>query len=141
MSCELKVPVEAPNPNVTGSSITEKLRDIYIKNELFQLHLSQVETYMQNLTIDQQLFKCLKGSKDTLRFLLGTIKKHIENLDPSTPVPTPPAPLKPTPKKDYAKIRYGCGVIVGLLNWERKVKEVMEEKQNWRCLQNSTLGS
>lgn len=108
----------------------EKLQDIYSRNELFSLHLSQVERYQKSLfktdSVLESVLNSLSMLKKRLNHLLKTVERHIKTMDPSTSVPASPAALNLPHQYFYEKKVYGCGVIVRLRDWGQNVQEVLE---------------
>uniref|UniRef100_A0A3P9NDC2 Ciliary neurotrophic factor n=1 Tax=Poecilia reticulata TaxID=8081 RepID=A0A3P9NDC2_POERE len=128
--CSPQVPDEVPSTTVAGSNMIEKLQDIYAKNELFSLHLSEVERYQKELfataSILGPFLKASSALKTRLKHLLTKVECHIKSNDPLTPVPTSPPPLSLPHKYSYEKKVYGCAVIVRLKDWGQNVKEVVK---------------
>uniref|UniRef100_A0A3B3Y870 Ciliary neurotrophic factor n=1 Tax=Poecilia mexicana TaxID=48701 RepID=A0A3B3Y870_9TELE len=131
-SCSPHIPDEVPTTTVAGFNMIEKLQDIYAKNELFSLHLSQVERYQKDLFTTKSrmlwnlkfILNSLSNLKMRLDYLLKTVECLIKAMDPSTPVPTSPAALNLPYQNCYEKKVYGCAVLVRLRGWGQKVKEV-----------------
>uniref|UniRef100_A0A3B3V4G9 Ciliary neurotrophic factor n=1 Tax=Poecilia latipinna TaxID=48699 RepID=A0A3B3V4G9_9TELE len=124
--CNNQIPDEVPSATVAGSNMIEKLQDIYAKNELFSLHLSQVEKYQKELFSTASVLNASSELKERLKHLLTKVECHIKTNDPSTPVPTSPPPLNLPHKYSYGKQVYGCAVIDRLKAWGHNVKEVVK---------------
>ncbi|XP_016524594.1 uncharacterized protein LOC103134953 [Poecilia formosa] len=128
--CNNHIPDEVPSATVAGSNMIEKLQDIYAKNELFSLHLSQVEKYQKDLfstaSVLEPFLNASSELKERLKHLLTKVECHIKTNDPSTPVPTSPPPLNLPHKYSYGKQVYGCAVLVRLKAWGQNVKEVVK---------------
>uniref|UniRef100_A0A3Q3A5B3 Ciliary neurotrophic factor n=1 Tax=Kryptolebias marmoratus TaxID=37003 RepID=A0A3Q3A5B3_KRYMA len=129
------VPDEVPSSTVIGSTISEKLQDIYTKNELFRLHLLKVKTYQKEL-LDKpdHLLHLLSNITIRLDHHLATIKKVLRCTDPHRPFPTSPPALKPEHKNDYQKKMYGWGVLVRLDEWSKEVLKVLKRKKSEWCV-------
>uniref|UniRef100_A0A3P9NDE3 Ciliary neurotrophic factor n=1 Tax=Poecilia reticulata TaxID=8081 RepID=A0A3P9NDE3_POERE len=131
--CSPQIPDEVPSATVAGFNTTEKLQDIYAKNELFSLHLSEVERYQKELFATKSrmlwnlksILNSLSKLKMRLNYLLKTVECLIKAMDPSTPVPASPAALNLPYQHCYEKKVYGCAVLARLRGWGQKVKEVL----------------
>ncbi|MEQ2185769.1 hypothetical protein GOODEAATRI_021643 [Goodea atripinnis] len=133
-----QVPDEVPSAAVTGFNITEKLQDIYTKDELFQLHLSQVEIYVKELLPDPQpVLDHLSVPKARLVHIFNIVKYLIKHMDPLMPLPTSTAPLQLSHNYNYAKKVYVWNVIVRLRDWGQEVQLMKEEKL--MCRNNTAL--
>uniref|UniRef100_A0A1A8CPZ2 Ciliary neurotrophic factor n=1 Tax=Nothobranchius kadleci TaxID=1051664 RepID=A0A1A8CPZ2_NOTKA len=124
------IPDEAPTATVTGSSLLEKLEDVYTKNRLFGSHILQVEKYQKELLPDP------KPLSDGLKEIARKLSRHLhvlENalgcLDPMTRPSTSPSLPDMDHHGDYSKKVYGWGVIVRLIEWLDEVKIVLTPRK------------
>lgn len=119
------VPDDVPDSTISGINISEKLRDIYIKNGLFHFHISKVKQYLEELWGNPASFaRHIKGG---LSNHSAQIKTILKNIDPEMPLPTMPPPPQLSHDRDYAKKVYGWGVIVRLKEWLTQVQQVLQE--------------
>ena len=110
------------NSAVAGTSVSEKLQDIYTKNQLFQLHIKQIENYGLNTG---NVAAELTHIKSRLNGNLAVIKNILNTLQ--IPVPPAPAPPKEKPDDVYARKVYGWSVLVALRDWLTEVLGVLKE--------------
>ncbi|KAL7391750.1 hypothetical protein ABVT39_014065 [Epinephelus coioides] len=105
---------DVPTSTVSGTNISEKLQDIYIKNVIFHSHISKVQGYQgSDVTSLSQVKGSLRRHSDTVKAILI----HINSL------PTTAAPPQPSPSHDYAKKQYGRAVLVSLRDWLIQVEQ------------------
>lgn len=122
------VPDDVPDSTISGINITEKLQDIYIKNGLFDFHISKVKEYVEELWgMPESVARLLLHIKGRLPHHLDKIKKILININPKTPLPTTPPPPQLSHSHNYIKKVYGSGVIVRLKDWLTQVEQVLEE--------------
>lgn len=115
-----------PNSTVSGSNITEMLQDMVRKNMLFSLHINKTEeNQKESWNGRESVEKPLKIVKDRLTLLSSMLKEILQDLN--IPVPSAPHPLNLTQTHNYAKIRYGWGVIKALKAWITRVCQVLQE--------------
>lgn len=119
------VPDECPNSTISGTNISEQLQDIYIKNELFEVHILKVKDYQENTWGNPESVAVpLSHVKGNLVFHLTKIKNILMN---NNSLPTKPTPPHLSHNDDYAKKVYGWGVIVTLEDWLTQVSRVLAE--------------
>uniref|UniRef100_A0A1A8NPE6 Ciliary neurotrophic factor n=1 Tax=Nothobranchius rachovii TaxID=451742 RepID=A0A1A8NPE6_9TELE len=121
------IPDEAPTSTVTGSSLLEKLEDIYTKNRLFRLHILQVKKYQY--PHPNPLSDGLKEIARTLSHHLHVLENTLGCLDLRTHPTTSPSLPDMDHHGDYSKKVYGWGVIVRLIEWLDEVKIVLAPRK------------
>ncbi len=120
------VPDDVPDSTVSGINISAKLQDIYIKNGLFQFHISKVKEYLEGLWGNpQSVAGPLLRIKGGLPNHLTKIKAILIHID--MPLPTTATPPQLSHNHNYAKKEYGRNVIVRLKDWLTQVQQVIEE--------------
>lgn len=113
---------EVPYTQISGKSTCEKLQNIYIKNELFKLHVLQAKKYHQILLRNSvEIFKKTERVENTLENLNIMIKIMLGPFD-FTP-PTPPRELNDS----YKRKIYVWSVAVRLTKWSKQVLTVVNQ--------------
>lgn len=124
------VPADVPDSTVSGITISEKLRDIYIKNMLFNFHIGKLEEYQKKPWGNPQSIEGpLSRVKIRLAYFLDSIKTTLLKMDPEISLPTTPAPPLLSHARDYAKKVYGWCVLSTLKDWLTQVLQVIEAKE------------
>uniref|UniRef100_A0A671XL40 Ciliary neurotrophic factor n=1 Tax=Sparus aurata TaxID=8175 RepID=A0A671XL40_SPAAU len=118
---------DVPDSTISGNTIPEKLQDIYIKDVLFEMHMSKVKEYqghhsLEDETVDGLLAKVERRLNDMSHRLM----KLFMNTDPKIPPPEKPAPPKLSHGDDMTKKLYGLGVIIRLKEWATQVLELLK---------------
>lgn len=113
---------EVPDTQISGESTCEKLQNIYIKNELFKLHVLQAKEYHQQLLrYPVEIFNKTERVEKTLENLNIMIKTMLGPFD-FTP-PTPPRELTDHHKQKI----YVWSVAVRLTEWSKQVLTVVNQ--------------
>lgn len=113
---------EVPDTQISGESTREKLQNIYIKNELFKLHVLQAKKYLQILLRDPvKIFNKTERVEKTLENVNIMIKTILGPFD-FTP-PTPPRELTDNHKRKI----YAWSVAVRLTEWSKQVLTVVNQ--------------
>lgn len=113
---------EVPDTQISGESTCEKLQNIYIKNELFKLHVLQAKEYHQQLLrYPVEIFNKTEHVEKTLENLNIMIKAMLGPFD-FTP-PTPPRELTDHHKQKI----YVWSVAVRLTEWSKQVLTVVNQ--------------
>lgn len=113
---------EVPDTQISGKTTCEKLQNIYIKNELFKLHVLQAKEYHKILLRNSvEIFKKTERVEKTLENLNIMIKMILGPFD-FTP-PTPPRELNDR----YKQKIYVWSVVVRLTEWSKQVLTVVNQ--------------
>lgn len=113
---------EVNDTQISGESTCEKLQNIYIKNELFKLHVLQAKEYHQQLLrYPVEIFNKTEHVEKTLENLNIMIKTMLGPFD-FTP-PTPPRELTDHHKQKI----YVWSVAVRLTEWSKQVLTVVNQ--------------
>uniref|UniRef100_A0A672YHR1 Ciliary neurotrophic factor n=1 Tax=Sphaeramia orbicularis TaxID=375764 RepID=A0A672YHR1_9TELE len=121
---------EVPPSTVSGTSISEKLQDIYTKNMLFQMHMSKVkedQDTVWGVQSDSTFWSLLTSVTDRLGHFLGKMERVLEAQDPKVPLPTSPPPLQVSHSNNYDNKVYGWAVIFRLEKWIGEVQKVLPD--------------
>lgn len=118
---------DVPDSTISGNTIPEKLQDIYIKDVLFEMHMSKVKEYQGHHSLeDETIDGLLAKVKYRLSHMSQRLKTVFTSTDPKIPLPEKPAPPKLSHGDDMTKKLYGLGVIIRLKEWATQVLELLK---------------
>lgn len=119
-----------PGSTVSGSSLCEKLRNIYTQDALFHLHILKVEEYQGHWGNPATIMDRLDHVKNALMFIKKTLKCFLTHISQDFLEPPAPALLQLGHSDDYAKKSYGGCVVVRLKDWSSQVEQVLQEAKS-----------
>ncbi|CAB1442441.1 unnamed protein product [Pleuronectes platessa] len=122
---------DVPDSTVSGVNVSEKLQDVYVKNELFRLHVLKVVQHHSEIFLNKEpVVGPLSRVKDRLLYHSIKVKHLLAGFFPDVPLPSKPALPRLTAGHTYAKKEYGWLVLVRLRDWEEHVLQLLEEMKN-----------
>ncbi|XP_062240771.1 uncharacterized protein LOC133950694 [Platichthys flesus] len=120
-----------PDSTVSGVNVSEKLQDVYVKNELFRLHVLKVVQHHSEIFGNKEpVAGPLSRVKDRLSHHSSKVEHLLKGFFPGVPLPSKPALPRLTAGHTYAKKNYGWLVLVRLRDWEEHVLQLLEEMKN-----------